>query len=370
MKYVASILGSAAAVAAHGIIETASIGGQNYEFYNPYQDPYMSPAPERISRTIPGNGPVEDVTSADIQCNGWTAGGVEGSKPAPLHAKVAAGSTVNLKWTLWPDSHVGPSLTYMAKCPTAGCADYMPGDDTVWFKIQESGREGTSNNWGATPLMKEGNSGVDYTIPECIESGFYLVRHELIALHAAYAYPGAQFYPGCHQIEVTGGGSTKPDDLVGFPGAYSPTDPGITYDAYNPKEYIIPGPKVFTCSGSGSGSGSNSGSNTAPAPVPTSAAPTPVAPTPSAAPSAPAPSAPATTPLPPVDDDEEDIPDDECPPEEDDEEEEPVEEIPDDECPPEEDEEEPIEETPEEDECEPEPANVIRRRRWDPRTLY
>jgi len=73
----------------------------------------------------------------------------------------------------------------------------------------------------------------DYTIPGCLRAGYYLVRHEIIALHAAWTYPGAQFYPGCHQIRVTGGGSTVPSsNLVGFPGAYRGSDAGITYDAY------------------------------------------------------------------------------------------------------------------------------------------
>jgi hypothetical protein len=79
--------------------------------------------------------------------------------------------------------------------------------------------------------MKAGGS-VKYTIPKCIASGYYLVRHELIALHAAYQYPGAQFYPGCHQLKVSGGGSASPSGLVSFPGAYKAADPGITYDAY------------------------------------------------------------------------------------------------------------------------------------------
>lgn len=85
--------------------------------------------------------------------------------------------------------------------------------------------------------MTPGN-GVEYTIPACLESGYYLVRHETIALHAAWAYPGAQFYPGCHQLEVTGGGATTvpASDLVSFPGAYAGTDPGITYDAYSGKK--------------------------------------------------------------------------------------------------------------------------------------
>lgn len=93
--------------------------------------------------------------------------------------------------------------------------------------------------WEQTPLMKAGNAGSAYTIPECLAPGFYLVRHEIIALHAAFAYPGAQFYPGCHQLEVTGSGTTEPSDLVGFPGAYSPTDAGITYDAYKGRSCLL-----------------------------------------------------------------------------------------------------------------------------------
>lgn len=212
-------------------------------------DPYKSPAPDRVSRKITGNGPVEDVTSAAIQCGADTA-------PAALVAEAAAGSDVELFWTLWPESHVGPTITYMAKCE-GDCTSYEPGTDAVWFKVQENGREGTSDTWGATAVMTAGGS-VSYTIPECIEPGNYLVRHEIIALHSAYSYPGAQFYPGCHQIKVTGGGSTAPSDLVAFPGAYKGADAGITYDAYNPSEYTVPGPQLFTCSGSGSGSGSGS----------------------------------------------------------------------------------------------------------------
>lgn len=79
--------------------------------------------------------------------------------------------------------------------------------------------------------MKAGGSAT-YTIPSCITPGYYLVRHEIIALHASYQYPGAQFYPGCHQLKVTGGGSKTPSGLVAFPGAYKGSDPGITYDAY------------------------------------------------------------------------------------------------------------------------------------------
>lgn len=80
--------------------------------------------------------------------------------------------------------------------------------------------------------MVAGNAGVQYTIPSCLKAGYYLVRHEIIALHSAYSYPGAQFYPGCHQLNVTGSGATAPTGLVAFPGAYQAADPGITYNAY------------------------------------------------------------------------------------------------------------------------------------------
>ncbi|TKW55856.1 Polysaccharide monooxygenase Cel61a [Colletotrichum tanaceti] len=255
---IVSLLGSAALVAAHGVVETGVIGGQTHTFYQPYQDPYRNPAPDRISRPVQGNGPVEDVNSIDIQCGGYTAGGIEGTQPAKLVANATAGEEVTLNWTLWPTSHYGPTITYMAKCPNNDCTSWQPGTEAVWFKIQEEGRIDT-DVWGATALMTAGNSGVKYTIPECIAPGQYLVRHEIIALHSA-----AQFYPSCHQIEVSGSGSTTPSGLVAFPGAYKPTDPGMSYNRAS-ATYIIPGPALFTCSGSGSGSGSP------PAPAPSAA---------------------------------------------------------------------------------------------------
>ncbi|KAM0276797.1 hypothetical protein ACHAQH_006386 [Verticillium albo-atrum] len=317
MKYIATLLGSAALAAAHGFVDTAVIGGENVEFYQPYTDPYTSPVPERVSRAIAGDGPILDITSPDMQCGGSGSG----SKPAALHAPAAAGSTVSLSWTLWPDSHVGPVMTYMARCPDAGCDAYEPGTEAVWFKIQEAGRKGTTNEWAASALMKAGATA-DYTIPECLAPGFYLVRHEIIALHQ-----GAEFYPGCHQLEVSGSGSTTPSTgLVAFPGAYSASDAGIDYSPYQTtEEYTIPGPKLFTCSGA------SQPDTTAPAPAPvatnapvSSAAPVASAPATTAAPTTP------TEPATPVEEEEEEpVADDECPAE-DDEEEEPIE---DDECP-------------------------------------
>jgi hypothetical protein len=96
--------------------------------YQPYTDPYTSPLPDRIIRPVQGNGPIQDLTLIDIQCGGYTAGGAVGSSPAKLTAgPVAAGSTISLHWTLWPTSHVGPVITYLARCANDDCATYVPG---------------------------------------------------------------------------------------------------------------------------------------------------------------------------------------------------------------------------------------------------
>jgi hypothetical protein len=94
---------------------------------------------------------------------------------------------------------------------------------------------------------------VNFTLPSCIPDGDYLLRHEVIALHSASSYPGAQFYMECAQITVTGGGSATPETYA-IPGIYAGTDPGITINIYYPAitNFTIPGPALFTCDGSSS----------------------------------------------------------------------------------------------------------------------
>jgi hypothetical protein len=92
------------------------------------------------------------------------------------------------------------------------------------------------------------NKGVNYTIPACLKPGYYLVRHEIIALHSAYSEGGAQFYPGCHQLKISGEETKMPGEgLVSFPGAYDGKEPGIMFSIYNQLPYKIPGPAVFEC---------------------------------------------------------------------------------------------------------------------------
>ncbi|KAH9482003.1 Polysaccharide monooxygenase Cel61a [Psilocybe cubensis] len=234
-------------VSAHGYVQEVVSGSTQYTGYLPLSDPYYKPPPNRIIRKIPGNGPVTNLSLIDVQCNGYTDGGSPGSAPAPIYAaSVPAGSQLSLNWTTWPSSHIGPMITYMARAPS-DITNWSPGDAAVWFKVAESGRT-VDGKWASTDLLTATNSIYTFTIPPRLKAGQYIVRHEIIAIYAAYTYPGVQIYPSCIQIEVTGPGDAFPTSFVSFPGAYTPTTPGIVFDAYHntSSPYPIPGPPVWT----------------------------------------------------------------------------------------------------------------------------
>jgi hypothetical protein len=78
-----------------------------------------------------------------------------------------------------------------------------------------------------------------------------VLRHEIIALHGAMndnfntKISGAQFYPQCAKIEVTGDGTVTPAGNT-FPGTYIWDEPGILINAfYMPNEYKSPGGPVY-----------------------------------------------------------------------------------------------------------------------------
>lgn len=68
-------------------------------------------------------------------------------------------------------------------------------------------------------------------IPSNLAAGNYLLRHEIIALHLGTSLGGAEFYPSCTQITVTGNGNGQAsgNELVSFPGAYKDNDKGIFF---------------------------------------------------------------------------------------------------------------------------------------------
>ncbi|KAH6615644.1 glycoside hydrolase family 61 protein [Chaetomium sp. MPI-SDFR-AT-0129] len=195
------------------------------------------------------DGPITDVTSNDVACNG----GPNPTTPSGDIITVTAGSTVKAIWRhtltsgsndVMEASHKGPTLAYLKKVDDALSDTGIGGG---WFKIQEDGYN--NGQWGTSTVISNGGEH-SIEIPACIPEGQYLLRAEMIALHAAGSTAGAQLYMECAQINVVGGSGSVPSDTVSFPGAYSATDPGILINIYSmtpSSTYEIPGPEKFTC---------------------------------------------------------------------------------------------------------------------------
>ncbi|RMZ69346.1 glycosyl hydrolase family 61 [Pyrenophora seminiperda CCB06] len=139
------------------------------------------------------DGPINDVTTNDIVCNG----GPNPTAKTSTVITVQAGSQATLTWrhtlTSGPSdvidaSHKGPVMAYLKKVSDAKSDTGIGGG---WFKIAQDAFDGSS--WGVDRLIANQGKQV-VTIPKCIAPGQYLLRGELIALHSASQSLGAQFY--------------------------------------------------------------------------------------------------------------------------------------------------------------------------------
>ncbi|KAK3945495.1 glycoside hydrolase [Diplogelasinospora grovesii] len=243
-KTLLTAVAGAASVAAHGHVNNIVINGVSYQGYDPTSFPYMSNPPTVVGWTASDtdNGFVapDSFGSADIICHksATNAGG---------HAVVAAGDKVFIQWNTWPESHHGPVIDYLANCGTAGCESV---DKTTleFFKIDEVGLVDDSvvpGTWGSDQLIANNNSWL-VEIPPTIAPGFYVLRHEIIALHSAGSTNGAQNYPQCFNLQVTGGGSDAPAGTLGE-SLYTETDAGILVNIYQSlSTYDIPGPTLIS----------------------------------------------------------------------------------------------------------------------------
>ncbi|KAK4101153.1 lytic polysaccharide monooxygenase [Parathielavia hyrcaniae] len=218
-------------------------------------------------RSPPNNSPVKDLASTDMVCN------VNGARAASSFVQAAAGDTLTFEWyhntrtdDIIDGSHKGPIITYIAPYTEGN------GAQSIWTKIDEAGYDGSQ--WAVDKLIA--NKGLyDFKIPANLAAGQYIFRQEIIAHHesdtAFNVNParGAQFYPSCVQIEVTGSGSAVPDQNFNINTGYTYADPGIVFNIYSSfTSYQIPGPEVWT----GAGSGSSPAPSSSAAPSPTSSA--------------------------------------------------------------------------------------------------
>ncbi|KAM0354375.1 hypothetical protein ACHAPU_001419 [Fusarium lateritium] len=280
-KSVLAALVGAVSVAAHGHVESISVAGKSYDGLNPGSAPYDNPPKKLVAwfATNTDNGFVEPSMygKPDIICH-------KGAKNAVLSASVKAGEKITIKWDTWPESHKGPVIDYLASCGASGC-DKVDKTDLKFFKIDEAGMN-ADGSFASDDLIANSNSW-EVEIPTSLKPGNYVLRHEIIALHSAGQENGAQNYPQCFNLEVTGSGSELPEGVAGT-SLYTASEKGIVFNLYNnPTSYPIPGPKL-AIGGSASGASPATPSKTATPAAGTSAA-APVASAPAADNSAAAP---------------------------------------------------------------------------------
>lgn len=203
--------------------------------------------------------------AADIICN-------KNAANANTTASVSAGGTIDFYWTPWPESHIGPILTYVANCGEGADACSTVDKTTLeWVKIDEAAIDLATQTW-PTDAMIANNNTYSITVPSTLASGNYVFRHEIIAMHGAGSEGGAQNYPFCINIAITGGGSDSPAGTLGT-ALYTPTDPGILFNPYTTlTEYTIPGPALY--SGGSDSTGGSSGSGSSPSATGSGAVPT------------------------------------------------------------------------------------------------
>ncbi|KAL3418484.1 glycosyl hydrolase family 61 [Phlyctema vagabunda] len=160
---------------------------------------------------------------------------------ANVSTTVPAGGYVDFQWTTWAHN-IGPVLTYVANC--GGDCKSVDKKTLKFVKIDESGIDFTTQVWATGALMNNNNTWRT-TVPKTLAPGHYVFRHEIIALHGATSLNGAQNYPFCSNIDVTGSGTQNPVGTLAV-NLYKNTDPGIYFNPYvTLTNYTIPGPALW-----------------------------------------------------------------------------------------------------------------------------
>lgn len=246
-RIAASALAGAVLASAHGFVQNVVINGASYQGYEVNNFPYQANPPTVIgwssSATDLGFVAPDAFGDADIICH-------RDSTNAQGIAEIAAGDSIFLQWNTWPDSHKGPVIDYLAPCGDAGCGAV---DKTTleFFKISEAGLVDGSSAPGiyAADEIVDNGFGWMTKIPEDIAPGDYVLRHEIIALHSGNDVNGAQNYPQCFNLRITGSGTATPAGVVGTE-LYAADDEGIRFNIYTPLEdYPIPGPALIAGAG-------------------------------------------------------------------------------------------------------------------------
>lgn len=184
--------------------------------------------------------------------------GINGNKGAARTCPVKAGDTITFEYyhertpefnyDYLADSHLGPCSISMKKVDSA-LKDPAVGDG--WFRIAYEDYNNQTGKW-CTSRVSEGGF-LSAVLPTDLPGGDYLIRSELLALHAA-PQDDPQFYVACMQVFVDSAGSSLPKDTVAIPSdAYAKIgDEAMTWNLYDGRDdstYPGYGPPTYVSSG-------------------------------------------------------------------------------------------------------------------------
>ncbi|BGP47089.1 hypothetical protein JCM10450v2_002941 [Rhodotorula kratochvilovae] len=229
--FAAALVAAASSVSAHSIVTSVWVAGKDTaDGSTGVASSYM--------RVPSSNSPVQDLTSASLACND------KGTNPVSGFLSVAAGDVIEPEWYHSGERGADPIDPSHKGTLTTWISPYDANTDgPVWVEIASEAYYKDSSEWAVSKMVaNKGRNSV--TIPSTLAPGKYLVRFDLLALHAAGSAGGAQFYPNCAQIEVTGSGSTELPAGVSIPGFFTESTPGIVWDIYYSASYDITGDYV------------------------------------------------------------------------------------------------------------------------------
>ncbi|USP80186.1 lytic polysaccharide monooxygenase [Curvularia clavata] len=230
-------------VAAHGHVDKVVADGKEYQGWNAalkYQNPIPATVGWQADNLDNGFVSPDAFNTAAIICH-------KQGKSNGAYVTVKPGSKVTFKWDTWPVSHAGPVQEYIAAC-NGDCGSVDP-SSLQWTKFSSKAWKSGSNpgKWATDDLIAN-NFSWDITFPN-VAPGNYVVRHEIIALHAAGQTNGAQAYPQCINFKVEGSGTAKLSGGVPATSFYTANDPGIKFNLYTSfSSYPVPGPALKTLS--------------------------------------------------------------------------------------------------------------------------
>lgn len=243
---------------AHSYVTNFVINGISYSGFHPANhntSPDMNPSILAAwSTDVIDDGWVGelDYATPDIICH-------LGALNANGNVPVEAGDEIVFQWNGWPQGHHGPVLTYMAYCGEAADACFRA--DKTGLEFFGIDAVGLLNSTGSVPEY-ESEAGIwatdvlihmnhTYTVqvPPTLSPGNYVIRHEIIALHYAVLPDlGPQHYPQCFDVVISGGGTQRPEGMLGTELYGRPEDsPGLYYDlSQDPlPPYTMPGPGLM-----------------------------------------------------------------------------------------------------------------------------